>query len=1005
MNYGIYWRPKQPRNQYGYVNNGNTSVYSSNSLYGNNISPVGGDMIDVSQLSVFVGATDDTDGIAGIVPAPMRGEQNWYYLRGNGAWDYIPAAKWLYEWPKDLEPSGLGIDGNFHVSDTLSTLNLNVEGRAHFWELVIDKAKANGGQIMVSPSLFQIDYVDNVVTYNTDNSTEIFKKIRQYRPDITKWINRYNLTKCRARRVWMNNDDGMDRTFSEVEVGDMMRCRTFNLDGHAGFDGQVMKDVANTDYWTFVCGAGKGTYTKTIQTEEGEVEKEFDAIYMDLAFALTGSRSGYEYVPIDTLFYEKEEGGYDVELPENFAMPDIYNDLKKVTFQTLCGSEEVEEEYIEDEQTIDWITDLDFTIRGIAYITAKILGIENVYNSYSSLYQMLADCGITGYILYGSDSDNIESAVQKILGVDVDPYGELAVFEINYADNVVDATLNGDESFEESETGQYDPAFNYELAQIADRVEWMFGYGLFEPREGQQLACLGHLYDKDRQNAVVISSIQPIDPELVAPSIAQYSGIDVFGVSISQFRLSVIAKNGNIFTGKFMVKSNNGAYISVDDMIDLYITDIETGLETVGIHLDGTNSTIRMKGSVELHQHSDKDDDTLSVWDSSERKKVEIIPSEIPSMNEISQTTSSLLETGNITYNQNIYNTIKKESVTVVDKAGFLGIGRKTHVEYRYSITEAIITLRGEIDLGYIRRSDTVDLSNMSIYVRMPKAALGGYSDYSVGLRTKESTCTVKLTFDGQTYTYNPDIPVEVNEFSWSLGEFVDDYHSARDGKKTLRYEMTFKVCSYGYYQSINASYSYFTPTIWHEGSVNETLIREGDSLMQIGTNGMVYSVGNGDYFYAGNDGFEFNYKNNGLSFNSTWGMQSWCKPQIVVDGGSTFDHEIHSSIVICKPSSRNYGLWMPMHWEDQNYWVRTGQIITVFGFKGLSLYTWREKRFKIYRYDINNYAEFDHITFSDTVMMHTNADVASSYVEIYTTKLQFVVADDGYYVISGLTV
>ena len=1006
MNYGIYWRPKQPRNQYGYVNNGNTSVYSSNSLYGNNISPVGGDMIDVSQLSVFVGATDDTDGIAGIVPAPMRGEQNWYYLRGNGAWDYIPAAKWLYEWPKDLEPSGLGIDGNFHVSDTLSTLNLNVEGRAHFWELVIDKAKANGGQIMVSPSLFQIDYVEKTVTYQTNNHTdEVFKNIWKYRPDITKWLTRYQLNRCRAKRVWMNNDDGMDRIFAEVEVGDMMRCRTFNLDGHAGFEGQVMKDVSNTDYWTFVCGVGNGTYTKTIQTEEGEEQREFDGIYMDLAFALTGNNSEYSYVPINTLFYDTDEGGYDILIPESFVVPDIYDELKQWTFNTLCGSTDIEEEFVEDEDTVDWIIDYDFRIRGVTYMLAAILGAEYVDDSYASLWSLYKGADVTGYILFGSDSDNIEGAVQKILGVDADPYGPLAGFEMNYAEDIVPEIADGNTGFEYSEDGQYDPQFTYDVQKASERREWMFGYGVFEPREGQQLACLGHLYDTDRQNAIVISSIQPIDPELVSPSIAQYAGIDIFGTSISQFRLSVLAKNGNILTGKFMVK-NNGAYISVDEMIDLYITDIETGLETVGIHLDGENSTITMKGSVELHQHNDKDDDTLSVWNAANVKKVEIVPTQIPNRNEINQTTETPFSNNKTTSFRatNSNSDIRKQQRWYNSNTGNEGSGWMPgrHRVWRWYIDGCGLTITDRISIGTFTNRDTVDVSGINMQISLGNARLQGY--YNVPLYTgnrggSQAISYTLMLYCGSTFVqrgdWSPDnLPLNAQDFNVQIGNWIDEFHPVLNGEYFLEMSVSFSTWTNNNSYRTETEYSspYFDLNISSRLSANTIVTSETNNFMTIGTNGLVYSVGNGDYFYAGNDGFEYKYKDNRIVMaNNEFKIMH--KPQIITRDDTYANKTIKSEIVYCQPSGDNsYYIYMPQNLES-------GRRIVIFGFNGLRIMSNADKRFKIYRHDLLTYGTYNTITLSTST---SGADSSDVYINT-SGKVELVTMDDGIYVLTTI--
>ena len=987
MQYGIYNRSKQPRNKWGYINNVGGNVYSSNSIYGTNISPVGGSMVDVTDLSVFIGATEDIDGQAGIVPAPMAGEQQ-YFLQGSSTWVDIPAFRWIKEWPFDegLEKTGIGVEGNFHVTDTISTMNLNVEGQAHFWELVIDKAKMQGGQIFVSPSLFQIDAIDKVVTYSTSSASEPFKTIRQERPDIVKYLNQYNLNTCRCRRVWMKNDDNVDHTYCEVYVGDMLRCRTFNIDGEYLPSGRYT-EVDNTDWWTFVCGTGTGSFVD-------DYDNEYEGYYIDLAFALTGTNPDYKYVPLHTLFSD-EDG---VVIPENYLMPDIYNELKEITFQCLCGSTQIVEEYIEDKYTVDRITDYDFRIRGMAYITANILGVEYSDESLASLYSMLKGSGLSDNVLYGDEDTAVYNLINAITGES--SYKQIGIYNNPYANDIAESIVNGGD-VEVSETGDEAPQWSQEYLELANRCEWQFGYGYFNVKTGQQLGCLGHMWDIDRQNAILISATQPIDGELVAPAIAQYNGINVFGASISRFRLSVIAKNGNVFNGQFMVR-NKGNYISVDDMINLYVEDIETGLEAVGIHLDGANSTITMKGSVELHQHNDGNNDTLSVWGSDNQKKVEIVPDNIPTMNNLDMTNNTKYVSPTYNFGYKATSVITENEKWVQDFWIFAG-----HREYQYRLSNYVLNLTNSISLGRYKAGDVVDINNVQINVGF------GYTAFRYGtqqaLKTKDTSCTGVFKLKrGSTTVYqisktDINIPADVETFTYGLGQFIDDYQPTNTSEMeySLEYTLSFNVCTdYTSWSTTRYSSSnwFYNLKGWTWGQCNVSATSTGTSFMQIGTNGMVYSVGNGDYFYSGNDGFAFNYKNNGIKMANNQ-MKLLRKPQIISGSTPVNDRRIKSEIVICQPSGSKYGIWTPTDGFE------TGQLVTVVGFKGLEIYTWSDRRFKVFRYDIGEFGTYNYIIFGTSVTEHNYSTESSDpWLEIYTTKLQFVVADDGLYIISGLT-
>lgn len=991
MEYGIYARPKLSRNPYNYVYIGGNQAFSSNSIYG---TPDGSGSVvgaEMSDLSDFIGATQDVDGRRGLVPMPRAGK-HLSFLQATGDWEDIPAYRYIKEWPFDegLEKTGVGVEGDFHVTDTLSTLNLNVEGQAHFWELVIDKAKMQGGQIFVSPSLFEIDVVREVVIYNTYTS-DVFKMIKQERPDIAKYISRYGLFNCRARRCWMKNDDQRDHTTNECEIGDMMRCRTFNLDGRYT-QGGLYHDMYNTDWWTFVCGTGTGTF---IDDDENEQE----GYYIDLAFAFT-TQLNNKYYPLDTLFTDDDEP----QLPENYVFPTIYDDLKKYTFECLCGLDDVEPEYIEDEDTEDAIIDYDFRIRGITYITAYILGVPYVDDTYATLVNMLAAEGYSNNVLYGSETTQVDDLVYLITGVPA--YDSYRVYDNPYVEDVVDSIVEGGD-VTISEDGEEDVYLTQNRLRAAERKYWQFGWGIFRPRPRQQLGCLGHMWDYNRQNAIVISAIKPIDAELVAPSIAQYTGIDIFGASISQFRLTAIAKNGNVFTGKFMVKNEN-AYINVDDMINLYINDIETGLEAVGIHLDGENSTIRMNGSVELHQHSNGNSDTLSVWDNNGRKKVEIIPTEIPTRDNISQASTKSNWSGSSVYDEFVYTTTERQTTHIVDRR-FLGFMWETsgHDEYRYRIVNHPVSITNSFNLGSYNKNAKLDITNVSLYAVCwdAKFRQNQYANFKVYgntvdliLRLKRGNTVV------QSKTYNSmQIQTNPNNSYFTVNITQDDYWDnvklPISGAYTLEYTLQFQVqtdwtaWSTTYYAG---SQIYFRTNIRTDGSCDVFAAEQGASLMQIGTNGMVYSVGNGDYFYSGEDGFEFNFKQNKISLNENDGMKVIKIPQTITSSSSSAK-TIKSEICVCKKNSSGYEVTFPN--------AESGRKFNVFGFVGLTLTVSQPgKLFKVYRSDVNAWGDFDKIIFTSNTTEYVSGITYPTY-KVNTSvnpALEFITLDDGIYLMNG---
>ena len=83
------------------------------------------------------------------------------------------------------------------------------------------------------------------------------------------------------------------------------------------------------------------------------------------------------------------------------------------------------------------------------------------------------------------------------------------------------------------------------------------------PEVGDEIVQLGNRTDTTRQNAIILSAVTSPDPNVTAPSIAQYKGIDSY--TLNGRVLNQIASNGSTFTGNFMVV--NGS--SVDNVLNL----------------------------------------------------------------------------------------------------------------------------------------------------------------------------------------------------------------------------------------------------------------------------------------------------------------------------------------------------------------------------------------------------------------------------------------------------
>lgn len=115
---------------------------------------------------------------------------------------------------------GIFNDGDITNSGTITTKNLNVTGKATFFELEIQKAKAAGGMTIYSPGAFHIDEV-----VDTGNYYACYQRAEQ---------------------------DGV-KLMQKCEVGDQLMCARFNVGGNG-----------NKFYWMRVAYASPNTVQRSV---------------------------------------------------------------------------------------------------------------------------------------------------------------------------------------------------------------------------------------------------------------------------------------------------------------------------------------------------------------------------------------------------------------------------------------------------------------------------------------------------------------------------------------------------------------------------------------------------------------------------------------------------------------------------------------------------------------------------------------------------------------------
>lgn len=139
---------------------------------------------------------------------------------------------------------------NIDNSDTIKTHNLVVTGLAHFFELVIDKIRAAGGAMILTPAEgFIVAAID--------------KDVASYPQD----PNNYYHASLNVTLLFYKAKDKNGKSITQSwKVGDQALCRNFHSVEEMKV-GQVTQNVSNKYYWSLVLAVSENTVNLTIDGE------------------------------------------------------------------------------------------------------------------------------------------------------------------------------------------------------------------------------------------------------------------------------------------------------------------------------------------------------------------------------------------------------------------------------------------------------------------------------------------------------------------------------------------------------------------------------------------------------------------------------------------------------------------------------------------------------------------------------------------------------------------
>lgn len=120
-------------------------------------------------------------------------------------------------------------------------------------------------------------------------------------------------------------------------------------------------------------------------------------------------------------------------------------------------------------------------------------------------------------------------------------------------------------------------------------------YSVSAPRSGDNIVQLGNRTKEDRQAAIVISAYNDgyLDPEIKAPSLAQYQGINDY--SLKNHRLNVISKGLNQFKGAYLNNAGKNLDTKIDDLsttVSDKTSDITQTIDGIKTRVSNTETSI-----------------------------------------------------------------------------------------------------------------------------------------------------------------------------------------------------------------------------------------------------------------------------------------------------------------------------------------------------------------------------------------------------------------------------
>lgn len=413
------------------------------------------------------------------------------------------------------------------ISQNITTKDLTVTGKAHFFELVIDKIRSVGGQLILTPTSCIVDYVEYYKNGNILHDPADFAD--------ADYFNIY----------WRGSDPYGRKVNNEWIVGDQAICQSFNNVAEG-----TNNNVTNKKYWMLV---NQRIDDKWINLKTGETITDSSAEFLT------------SYNTISMMMYDTTW---------------TYNNIvdnNDITWN--CAVQTVDDSPVEGVRWADMGAGTGCALNGYFMTSNKLFGLKITPSGENANR-------LTDKLKFSFEQDiSGSTAPASLMNVTVTFQDDTFMYFNNVQakkddhDNYV--LENGHYIFE-LDLSEANMPISIITVVCAQDVEWHKCHGIMigngdngkwaggvgYPEIGDNLVQLGYRYgdEPDRQSAIIISAYKSPDSALKSPSYAHYQGINNF--ELDSHRGSYFDANGARFVGDITF-ANIGELSAVDKWMKL----------------------------------------------------------------------------------------------------------------------------------------------------------------------------------------------------------------------------------------------------------------------------------------------------------------------------------------------------------------------------------------------------------------------------------------------------